>query len=135
MKMFIKYSAAVLLIIFMLIIVGSLSMNMKTDHNGHGKSCLMVMDGELVCTMNPIQHLSIWKRMITAVTPLIILSVAIFSTIIYGLWLEWSIIQEQSKFLSHESTRRRKRNRLLQLFDYLLQALASGILHPKLYQA
>lgn len=102
---------------------------MKMENMDGGKNDCMFMSGEnALCNMGITTHLTHWRQ--TATTNL---DDALLLTLLAMTYVVVRILQP--KIASAVPIKKQKgKNRVLEKFDFIREALRAGVLHPKIYE-
>ncbi len=105
------------------------SFGMNMNSNRDMSPCPFMAQSSSICTMTPLEHISAWQSMLTALPSVNIL---LFTLLIFSLGTtlltKAILIQLEKKLLSIYRFRYRKRFRER---NYLQEAYSSGLLNPK----
>jgi len=127
-----KLSALLTLGIFLVVggfgILFSFGMNMSSE--GDMPPCPFMAQGSSMCTMTPLEHISAWQSMLTAlpVGNILLATLLIFAVIILISKDALGLIEQ--KLLSIYRFRHRKR---FTTWNYLQEAYSRGLLNPKTF--
>lgn len=129
-----KIIAPVLATAVVIVVWFSMSLGMNMRNDGTMTGC--VFDQATTCPMNYEEHVDHWQQTVLAVLPSSdLLRTALFATILIGAaWLSlFGKRQSASKRAHTMRLMQSRRERIAKWANYLLQALANGILHPRIY--
>ena len=108
------------------------NMNMGMDGKMSMSDCPFTAGSSSLCTMSPLEHISNWQNMFTAIPHqdtvlqfLLVLSMLFFSFIFFR--------QVFSPPKNNFYLNRHRQRRHIFLITYLEEAFSSGILNPKLF--
>ncbi len=109
-------------------ILSSFSMNMSSE--GEMPPCPFMAQGSSICNMTPLEHISSWQSMLTAlpVGNILLATLLIFAVIILISKDALGLIEQ--KLLSIYRFRYRKR---FTTHNYLQEAYSRGLLNPKTF--
>lgn len=109
--------------------------HLMRSHTGHSSQgmvgCPLVMGKTTFCPMNLADHLSLWRSSFTAPLPLSLYAAAVVLAL---WWNRWNRRRWRERWRLAAVRWRpywQKLSRLPMLAEYLRQAFAAGILHPK----
>jgi hypothetical protein len=132
-----KKTATALAVLFLFFASATIALNLPMDHHGMMIQCPFMARMDILCPMTPLGHLSAWQEMFRAVSPHngIILVLLAFLTPLFLLF--WRQSERTGSLDPPQSTAfrnfHRDKNPEIQLKNFLLRMLVSGILHPKIY--
>ncbi|MDD5110481.1 MAG: hypothetical protein PHI63_04695 [Patescibacteria group bacterium] len=112
-----------------------LSMAMAHEHGGAMADCPL-MGTITLCTMTPVEHLSLWQRAFMAVTEQIgsLLFWVLLPVVVWFFWSQRQWLIEQVKKRPPDSWLQRFLTYHKTPGGHILQwAFSTGILHPKIY--
>lgn len=133
---FIKYTLIFSFVAFFLIGflgLGHMSMDMESDMNG-SVTCFMPGMTEVLCQMNPIEHLAAWQSMFAVIPSqgdVLLFLIALLAIIVGAIMIIYrssappEIYTPQSQFLYSK--------RYIPIIDWLQEIFSNGILHPKIF--
>ena len=110
---------------------------MPTDHHGQMVGCPLMLGKATLCPMNLGAHLALWRTMFIAVLPLVLGGAAV----ILWLWLdglrnppgrEGLLFRVRKRSVFHHRGYVME-ELTAQALHFVRRALATGVLHPKIY--
>lgn len=117
--------------------LGHTSMDISADRQTSASNCFMPGMTEVLCQMNPLEHIAEWQSMFTAApnqNDVLMFLLALLALVLGTLFLHShqstappKILVSQFKFLYYK--------RHIPIVSPLQEAFSNGILHPKLYNA
>lgn len=128
----IKYLAIIILFTFSYLGIFGLNLSMKMDNGNHMSSCVFMLQDSGQCQMSISDHIAKWQETFSATAAsdlVLILFVLLSLAIIYSITRYYTV--DPPKLYLYQ--RFKKENDMIKLFDYLLQAMSSGILQSKVY--
>ncbi len=127
-----KYLAIIILVAFSYLGIFGLNLSMKMDNDNHVSKCVFMLQDSRQCQMNISQHLQKWQEMFVATTSsdFVLILFALLSLVAAYSIIRYYTVDPPKIYLYQ---RIKKENDMMKLFDYLLQAISSGILQSKIY--